>query len=96
MLTRKTNGVANGSRLANALAGVVGSTIDRRTFLMRSGLSTGSFAVASTLPFGMIKQAEGAESTGTYLDKVETVKTICTHCAVGCTVEAEVLGGKPA
>ena len=59
MLRKKTNGVANGPRLAKALAGVVGSTVDRRTFLKRSGLATGGFAVASTLPLGMTKKAGG-------------------------------------
>ena len=93
MLRKKTNGVANGPRLAEALAGVVGTTIDRRAFLKRSGLATGGIAFASALPFGMTKKAEAAQSSGTYLDNVKLVKTICTHCAVGCTVEAEVLGG---
>ncbi len=93
MLRKKTNGVANGPRLAKALAGVVGSTVDRRTFLKRSGLATGGFAVASTLPLGMTKKAEGAVLAATYMDKVETIRTICTHCAVGCSVDAEVLGG---
>ena len=93
MLTRRTNGVARGPRLSKALASITGSAIDRRTFLKRSGLATGGLAAASTLPFGMTKKAEGATHSGTYLDTVETVKTVCTHCAVGCTVLAEVQNG---
>ena len=93
MLTRRTNGVARGSRLSRAFAGVNGGAIDRRTFLKRSGLATGGLAAASTLPFGMITKAEGATPSGTYLDSVKTVKTVCTHCAVGCTVLAEVQNG---
>ena len=93
MLTRRTNGVARGPRLSKALASITGSAIDRRTFLKRSGLATGGLAAASTLPFGMTKKAEGAIPSGTYLDTLETIKTVCTHCAVGCTVLAEVQNG---
>ncbi|MEE8223831.1 MAG: molybdopterin-dependent oxidoreductase, partial [Alphaproteobacteria bacterium] len=93
MLTKRTNGVARGPRLSHMLAGVNGGAVDRRTFLKRSGLATGGFAVAATLPLGMTQKAAGATPAGTYLDKVKIVRTICTHCAVGCTVEAEVLGG---
>ena len=93
MLTKRTNGVANGSRLSMALAGTGGGAIDRRTFLKRSGLGAGGVAIAATLPVGMTKKAVGATPTGTYLDKIETVKTVCTHCAVGCTVLAEVQAG---
>ena len=58
MLTKKTNGVANGPRLSKALAGVVGSAIDRRTFLRRSGLAVGGAAALSAMSSGMVKKAE--------------------------------------
>ncbi len=90
MLTRKTNGVATGPRLSKAFAGVVGSAIDRRTFLKRSGLTAGGLAAASTLSFGRIKKAEAASPSG---GKVELKKSVCTHCSVGCTVIAEVQDG---
>jgi len=93
MLIKKTNGVARGPRLSRAPAGVTGGTIDRRTFLMRSGLAAGGVAVAAGLPVAMTKKADAAAPTGTYMDNVETVKTVCTHCAVGCTVLAEVQAG---
>ena len=41
MLRKRTNGVASGVRLSTALTGLTGSTIDRRTFLRRSGLTAG-------------------------------------------------------
>ena len=47
MLTKRTNGVANGPRLSKAVAGIAGSAIDRRTFLKRSGLTAGGVAAAS-------------------------------------------------
>jgi len=90
MLTKKQNGVANGPRLTKALAGVVGGSMDRRTFLKRSGLAAGGAAIASTLPLGNVQTAKAAVS---YPAGIKTVKTVCTHCAVGCTVIAEVLDG---
>ncbi|MCH9049485.1 MAG: molybdopterin-dependent oxidoreductase [Proteobacteria bacterium] len=91
MLRKKTNGVANGPRLSQALAGVVGRAVDRRGFLIGSGLAAGGFAAASTMQFGMVKTADAqvARPNG----NIKIVRSVCTHCAVGCTVEAEVQGG---
>ena len=58
MLTKKSNGVANGPRLKKALAGVIGGSMDRRTFLKRSGLTAGGAALAAATPLGMAKQAK--------------------------------------
>ncbi len=90
MLTKKTNGVANGPRLSKALAGMVGSAIDRRTFLKRSGLAAGSAVAAASLSSGMVKKAEAQSSTSSGM---QVVKSVCTHCSVGCTVMAEVQNG---
>ena len=89
MLTRKTNGVAKGPRLSKALAASVGGAIDRRTFLKRSGLAAGGIAAASSMSFGMVTKAEAQEASG----EVQLIKSVCTHCSVGCTVMAEVQGG---
>ncbi|MEQ8355183.1 MAG: formate dehydrogenase subunit alpha [Kiloniellaceae bacterium] len=89
MLTKRTNGVANGPRLSKAVAGIAGSAIDRRTFLKRSGLAAGGVAAAS-VPFGMVKKAEAASAAK---GDVKVVKSVCTHCSVGCTVMAEVQDG---
>ncbi len=89
MLTKKHNGVANGPRMSKALAGVLGGAIDRRTFLRRSGLTAGGAALASTVPVGMIQRAE-AQTAVTGARKLDEVKSVCTHCSVGCTVIAEV------
>jgi hypothetical protein len=90
MLRKKTNGVAHGPRLASALRGVTGSAIDRRTFLRRSGLTAGGVAAAATLSGGMVTRAEAQAVAAA---GVEQIKSICTHCAVGCTVVAEVQNG---
>ena len=89
MLTRKTNGVAMGPRLSKAFAGTVGSAIDRRTFLKRSGLTAGGIAAASARSCGKVKKAE-AQSAGS---EITLKKSVCTHCSVGCTVMAEVQDG---
>jgi formate dehydrogenase major subunit len=75
--------------LSKALAASVGGAIDRRTFLKRSGLAAGGIAAASSMSFGMVKKAEAQEAGG----EVQLVKSVCTHCSVGCTVVAEVQGG---
>ncbi len=89
MLTKKSSGVANGPRLKKALAGVIGGSMDRRTFLKRSGVTAGGVALASALPGGMVKEAKAQASA----KKVETRKSVCTHCSVGCTVIAETENG---
>src|SRR3546814_779761 len=89
MLTKRTNGAAGSPRLSKAIASIAGSAIDRRSFLKRSGLAAGGIAAAS-VPLGMVKQAEAA-STAT--GDIKIVKSVCTHCATGCTVMAEVQNG---
>ena len=89
MLTKRINGVTNGPRLKQALAGVVGGSMDRRTFLKRSGIAAGGVTAVSLLPIGMVKAqtAKGAAK------QMQIVKSVCTHCSVGCTVIAEVDNG---
>jgi formate dehydrogenase major subunit len=86
MLTKKSDGVANGPRLRRALAGVVGSSMDRRTFLKRSGVTAGGAALATVIPAGMIKKVKAASAAS----QIKKIKSVCTHCSVGCTVVAEV------
>ncbi len=89
MLRKKTGGVAIGPRLSSALTELTGGAIDRRTFLKRSGLAAGGLAAAASLKGGMVQKAQAAEGDG----NIEIVKSVCTHCSVGCTVLAEVAGG---
>jgi len=65
--------------------------ISRRTFLRNSGLMAGGAALATTITPVMMKKADAAVSnTG---GKIEQVKTVCTHCSVGCGIIAEVQNG---
>src|SRR5687768_18583225 len=88
LLTRKATGQAvPQARLARNISL---KTIDRRAFLKRSGITVGAGAVASQLPFSMIGEAEAkTEAEG----KLEVKRTVCTHCSVGCAIDAVVQNG---
>ncbi|WP_420403111.1 formate dehydrogenase subunit alpha [Nisaea sp.] len=90
MLMKKTGGRAASARMSRALTGQTGSAIDRRTFLKRSGITVGGIAAASALGGGMVKKAEAQANP---LAGIEKIRSVCTHCSVGCTVEAEVRNG---
>src|SRR5512145_3142809 len=91
LLTRKSTEVnaRPQSKLGRSLSGMLGKTMDRRTFLKRSGVGVGAGAVASQLPFSMIGQAEAKAEEG----KLEVKRTVCTHCSVGCAIDAVVQNG---
>ncbi len=89
MLRKKTNGVAEGSRVSSLLKNVASHKLDRRTFLRSTGLAVGGLAAFSLTPRSVEAAASGAAGDG----KTEIKKTVCTHCSVGCTVQAEVRDG---
>jgi formate dehydrogenase major subunit len=90
MLIRRSERQARRGALATMLANQTSGGIDRRSFLRRSGLTAGSLAALGALPLGGVRKAEAA---GTAPSKATIRKSICTHCAVGCTVTAEVADG---
>ncbi len=69
-----------------------GQGMDRRTFLKGSGAAVGSSVLAGSLSFRMIRRAEAHEGHD-HGDEVRQIKTVCTHCSVGCGVIAEVRNG---
>lgn len=73
-------------------AGLLGRTIDRRTFLRRTGLAAGGTAVASTLSMRMMQRAEAADAVAAGADTT-LKRSVCTHCSVGCGIIAEVQDG---
>ena len=92
LLTRKGTTQAVGQpRLARGLSGMVVKTMDRRTFLKRSGVGVGGAAVASQLPFSVIRKAEAKEELTS--GKIEVKRSVCTHCSVGCAIDAVVQDG---
>ncbi|WP_449285433.1 formate dehydrogenase subunit alpha [Marinobacter sp. PE14] len=88
MLRKKTNGVAKGSRAGSLLSSLAAKTLDRRQFLTTSGVAVGGLAALS-LTSGRVEAAAPATGGG----EVVVKKSVCTHCSVGCTVEAEVQNG---
>ncbi len=92
LLTRKASSEAvPQARLSRGLP--TSRTMDRRAFLKRSGVTLGagaaSIAAASQLPFSMIGEAQAKAEEG----KVEVKRTVCTHCSVGCAIDAVVMNG---
>ena len=97
MLVRKSHDV-DGTRLSEHSSmrrfgrAKASSTLDRRSFLKRSGLGLGAGAFASQLPLGFVGKVDAAapaEGSG----KAEVKRTVCTHCSVGCAIDAIVENG---
>ncbi|SFR50215.1 formate dehydrogenase major subunit [Marinobacter gudaonensis] len=88
MLRKKTNGVAKGPRAGSLLSSLAAKTLDRRQFLTTSGVAVGGLAALS-LTSGRVEAAAPTTGGG----EVVVKKSVCTHCSVGCTVEAEVQNG---
>ena len=89
MLRKKTNGVARRPQRTSILSDVAGKSVDRRAFLRGSGLAIGGLAAIGATG-GTVTRANAQTAAKMAVD---TVKTVCTHCSVGCTVIAEVSDG---
>ena len=97
-LTRKSTPTS--SRVPSQLIGSLSRglraavpTMDRRTFLKRSGIGVGAGIAATQL--NMLQKANAAE-TKAMLDgkgKIEVKRTVCSHCSVGCSFDATVENG---
>jgi formate dehydrogenase major subunit len=99
LLTRKsaTGGTTSSSSalvdgLARGLSRAI-PTMDRRRNLRRSGLGLGAGIAASQLT--LVRKADAADATapGSAGAKVEVKRTVCTHCSVGCAIDAVVENG---
>jgi formate dehydrogenase major subunit len=95
LLTRKGDaGQRSQSRFSSSLADTLSRalpTMDRRAFLKRSGIGVGAGIAASQL--GLIKKAGAATADKAAGGKIEVRRTVCTHCSVGCAVDAVVQNG---
>ncbi|MFK7855201.1 MAG: formate dehydrogenase subunit alpha [Granulosicoccus sp.] len=79
--------------LATASTGLLGVTVNRRTFLKNSGITAGGAALAVTAGPSMLKKARAATTYAKADVPTEQIHSICTHCSVGCGVIAEVQNG---
>jgi len=89
MLRKKTNGVARRPQRTSLLSDIAETSVDRRSFLRGSGLAVGGLASIGAMG-GTVTQAQTADAVDGAID---TVKSICCNCSVGCTVMAEVDNG---
>ncbi len=96
LLTKKSSGGETSSRspfvhsLRRGLSQAL-PTMDRRAFLRRSGLGLGVGLAASQL--ALVKKARAAGKAGIGEGKIEVKRTVCTHCSVGCAIDAVVENG---
>ncbi|PUE32200.1 formate dehydrogenase [Limnohabitans sp. Jir61] len=98
LLTRKSDSAAKVSgssafvgRLQRGLSQAL-PTLDRRGFLRRSGLGIGVGLAATQL--SLVKKANASGSmVSNGAGKIEVKRTVCTHCSVGCAVDAVVENG---
>ena len=82
-----------GGALQEGIGRVASATMNRRSFLMRAGVTTGAGVLARHLPFNVIQPAQAADTKAAADGALEVKHTICTHCSVGCSVEAVVKNG---
>lgn len=92
MLIKRTEREARRGKLAAALGNQSSGGLDRRAFLRRSGLAAGGLAALGAMPLVSVRRAEAGPPPAKGA-QVTIRKSICTHCAVGCTVTAEVSNG---
>ncbi|MBI3935346.1 MAG: formate dehydrogenase subunit alpha [Betaproteobacteria bacterium] len=90
LLTRKAGSQAAPGLVSRHATTFLGNTMDRRAFLKRSGIAVGAGAALSQLPFSMMGRAEAAAPAAGGL---EVKRTVCTHCSVGCAIDAVVQNG---
>ena len=62
LLTRKTDTAPAAAPRLKRTSGAFAPTIDRRTFLKRSGMVAGAGAFATQLPYGAIQPAKAQKS----------------------------------
>ncbi|MCC7151468.1 MAG: formate dehydrogenase subunit alpha [Rubrivivax sp.] len=90
-----SGGTAPSALVASLARGVARAipTMDRRSFLRRSGLGVGAGLAASELI--LVRKAEAADPAATPAGgrKLEVKRTVCGHCSVGCALDAYVDNG---
>ncbi|HTN65563.1 MAG TPA: formate dehydrogenase subunit alpha [Burkholderiaceae bacterium] len=95
LLTRKVQGGQRShSRFSSSLSDSLSRalpTMDRRMFLKRSGIGVGAGIAISQL--GLIEKAKAAGDDKPAGKKIEVRRTVCSHCSVGCAVDAVVENG---
>ncbi len=93
MLRKTSSSSPKSSRMAALDFKSALSAVDRRTFLRNSGIAAGGLGVAG-LGFSSVQKANSAAGKAAASGTPPEIKTsVCTFCAVGCAVKAEVKDG---
>ncbi len=87
MLIKRRDAIVQKTKLQSVLGDLSSGVLDRRAFLRRAGVTAGAAGLAG-VKLGSVKRAEAAAINPAM--PVKTVKSVCTHCSVGCSVIAEV------
>ncbi len=90
MKLKKKGSVDSQNNSKNAL---LGDAVNRRTFLKNSGITAGGAALAFGGGTSMLKKAQAASTSPQPGVKTDVIRSVCTHCSVGCGVMAEVQNG---
>ena len=69
------------------------SGLKRRRVLVGAGVAAGAGALARQLPLNVIEPAAAADAVTGAAVPTELKRTVCTHCSVGCSVDAIVANG---
>jgi formate dehydrogenase major subunit len=67
--------------------------LKRRKFLVGAGVAAGAGALARHLPLSVIEPASAADPAPPNPQTTEVKHTVCSHCSVGCSVDAVVTNG---
>ena len=89
---RRSAAAAPSALVASLARGVARAvpTMDRRSFLRRSGIGVGVGLAAAEL--SLVQKAEAADPAAAPQAPVVR-RTVCSHCSVGCAVDAVVENG---
>ena len=69
------------------------ATLDRRSYLKRVGLLGAGALAAGELPLRAIEPAQAQPAKPAADAEPQLKRTICSHCSVGCSVDAIVQNG---
>jgi formate dehydrogenase major subunit len=91
LLTRKSDAAPAAAPRLKRLSGAFAPTIDRRTFLKRSGSSPAPARSPRSCPTA--RSSRRRRRRRTRRSKTEVHRTVCTHCSVGCAIDAHTANG---
>ena len=93
LLTRKSNAAAAPVSRRALPRPAATPAVSRRRFLQAGGLAAGIGALVRERPPQVISEAEAQVTAAPGPAPVEVKHTVCSHCSVGCSVEAVVQNG---